>query len=136
MATKNNNFALLPSGAVDWLAAINDFMNKVEAGRTFKVVAGEALVLRQPVAVDATDGKAYKAQNTDEVDGIWQSASTAQEAEGYMQIGGTMSYVSWNWTKGGRIYAISGELTQTPTSYPCGKALSATEIVICPYMRA
>ncbi len=133
MATKHNNFAILPTGPVDWVAALNDFMNKVEAGPTVKLVAGESLTARKPILIHS-DGLAYIAISG-EADGVWQSASTAQSVEGYMQRGGVFTYGSWTWTPGGKIYVSGGELTQTPGTNPLGKAISATEIVICPYMR-
>lgn len=132
MATKHNNFAILPVGPVDWVAAVNDFMNKVEAGPTVKAIAGESLTARKPVRIQS-DGKAYVALSG-EADGIWQSASTAQDAEGYLQRGGVFTYASWTWTPGGRVYVVGGELSQEGASRPIGKAISATEIVVCPYM--
>ncbi|GAB63115.1 MAG: hypothetical protein DWB56_06680 [Candidatus Jettenia sp.] len=133
-ATTHFNMDLIPTGAVEWPALINANTNKIEAGRTVKLTAGEALAARDPFYISSADGKAYKAANTNVCHGIWQSASTAPDATGYGQIDGVVTYGSWAWTKGNYIYVSAGKaLTQTAPSanaQPVAYALSATEIVL------
>lgn len=126
--TTNNNLPLLPAGAVDWLAAYNDAMAKIEAGATLYLQAGEALAVRDCFYIKS-DGKAWKATTATACDGIWQSTSTAAGAWGFGQIGGTMTYASWAWTPGSLLYSNgSGALTTTETPYLVAIAKSATEI--------
>lgn len=131
--TTHYDLPLLPTGAVDWVSLYNNTINKLEAGRTLRLTAGETLAARDPFCISA-DGKAYKAANTNVCHGVWQSASTVLDATGYGQIDGIMTYGSWAWTKGNYIYVSAGKaLTQTPPSanaQPVAYALSATEIVL------
>lgn len=133
-ATTHYNLDKLPSGAVDWLAMFNSNVDKIEAGRTIKLVAGEDLVVRNPFYISTSDGKAYKAANTNLVRGVWQTASTGIGATGYGQVEGIMSYGSWTWTAGSYVYVSSGKaLTQTaPASHvqPIAFAVNATTIYI------
>ena len=132
--TTNNNFIKLPTGPVDWVAAFNDFMDKVEAGRTILLTAGETLAVRDCFYIKAADGKAWKATTTTPCHGVWQSTSTAAAATGYGQIGGTMTYASWTWTPGDKLYSTAaGALTTTATNYQVGYAISATQICLTPF---
>jgi len=128
--TTNNNFPLIPSGTVEWNALWNDVMAKIEGGRTLKLTAGAALAIRDPFYV-AADGKAYKSTNATPCHGLWRSTSTEIDAEGYGQIDGTMTYASWTWTPGNKLYATAaGALTTTSTPYLIAIAISATQVRI------
>lgn len=132
--TTHWNLPLLPTGAVDWMALINDLVNKLEAGRTLKLVAHESLAKGKPFYVDGA-GKARLATSAARTDGIWQSAATAADAQGYGQVDGIMSDDSWAWTPGEAIYAsAAGVLTQTPpeNGVPVAVALTATSLLIAP----
>ncbi len=130
--TTDNNFPLIAAGSVEWYSLYNDLAAKVEAGRTLYLEAGENLVIRDPFYI-GTDGKAYKANSNTDCDGIWQSTSTNLGASGFGQKSGTMTYASWIWNEGVLLYVnSSGALSETPTPYCIGKALSATKILITP----
>jgi hypothetical protein len=129
--TTHRNLPLLPTGAVDWMALVNDLVAKLEAGRTLKLTAKVALAKGDPVFI-GSDGKADKATDATACHGIWQSAATAIDAEGYAQRDGTMTFGS-GWTPGNPLYVSSGSaLTQAAGATPVGFALSATVIVIQP----
>lgn len=133
-ATTHYNLDKLVAGAVDWLALFNSNVDKNEAGRTIKKIAGETIVVRDPFYISSSDGKAYKAANTNVCHGIWQSTSTTTDTEGFGQVEGIMTYGSWTWTRGNWIYvSASKTLTQTPPSaniQPIAFAISTTEIYI------
>lgn len=133
-ATTHYNLDKLVAGAVDWLALFNSNVDKNEAGRTIKKTAGETIAVRDPFYISSSDGKAYKAANTNVCHGVWQSASTTTDTEGFGQVEGIMTYGSWTWTRGNWIYvSASKTLTQTAPStntQPIAFALSATEIYI------
>lgn len=134
--TKHMNLQEMATGAVEWPAIINDLINKVEAGRTIKAIAGEAFAVRDPFYIKTADGKAWKATSSTERNGIWQSTSTGVGVEGFGQIDGVMTYGSWTWTKGIFLYvSAGGALTETPpnpSSRPIAFTISATEIMILP----
>ncbi len=135
-ATTHFNLDKLVSGAVDWLALFNSNFDKIEAGRTLFLTAGEALAKGNPIYIKDSDGKAYKAIYSNNVIGIWQTASTAANAQGFAQIDGTMADGGWSWTKGGMVY-VSGSKTLTQTRpyinvYPVAVAISATSIALLP----
>lgn len=130
--TTDFNLAELPSGAVDWVAAFNDLVGKIEAGRTLQKIAVATITKYQCWYVDV-NGKAAVASGTTDVVGIWQSTSTTPAATGYGQIWGTMTYGSWAWTPGIFLYSgASGALTATPstTGRRIAYALTATKILI------
>ncbi len=122
--TTNYNLPDMPTGAVDWPALFNDFVNKIEAGRTIKITAGEALTAGQPFKI-SSDTKAYKAINTDICAGIVKS-DIALDAEGFGYTGkGNIITTGAGWTVGGLIYVgtTAGTLTQTePISTTIGVA--------------
>ena len=132
--TTNYNLPELPTGAVDWVAVINDIMAKLEAGRTFKVTAGEALAINVPVYMH-TDGEVYKADNTKVYFGLTQAA-IANGAEGYVLIcnGAEVTNAGWSWTVGGEIFVhtVAGELSQSEPATPTvvGIASAATKLVL------
>lgn len=133
--TKHFNLPLMPTGAVDWPAVINDSTGKIEVGRTLRLIAAEPLAKYDPFYLDNDSSivnKAYKASNTTKVDGIWQSASTAAGAEGYGQIDGVIENESWEWNPGFVYVDASGNLTESVSSSRgiAGYAISPTEILI------
>ena len=94
--------------------------------------AGEALTKGTPFYIKS-DGKAWKANLTSAIRGIWQSASTLADAQGYGQITGQMTLGSWAWTPGVDLYSdTSGVLTTTVSTNGniIAYAITATEIVI------
>lgn len=135
--TVENGFQEIPTGAVEWPALINDMMNKVEAGRTLKLVAGEALVIGDPFYIDSTSGKAMVASNTSAYVGIWQSTSTATDESGYGQLDGTMT-LTVTGSVGDMIYVTSaGALSTTSditNNRPVAYIRSATVIGLIPAM--
>jgi len=126
--TENFNLMELPSGAVDWSAAYNDMVAKLEAGRTIKLIAAITLAKGDPVYINSS-GKAAKADgNINRAIAVWQSTSTAADAEGYAQVDGTMTFGSW--TAGQWIYcSAAGALTATANGPKIGIAKSST--VLC-----
>lgn len=132
MYTKHRNLPKLVTGAVDWVAAYNDAMDKLEAGRTFKFIAGETLTKGKCYKVN-TSGSAVVPDNVDHIPGIWQSASTATEVEGFGQVDGFMSDGGWSWTVGVPLYSDSGVLTESIIGLRAvAYSLSASGIMILP----
>lgn len=132
--TKHMNLQELITGAVEWPAIINDFINKSEAGSpTLKANAGAALTKGDPFYIH-TDGKAYKGTSSTFCHGIWQSASTGIGVDGFGQIHGIISLGTWTWTTGSYLYVTAGGgLTHSAPSTNAravGFAISATEVVI------
>ena len=66
---KNTNWPEFPTGVTDWIALLNDLVNKYEAGRTIKVTAGEELNQYNAARIDS-DGDAYHSDSTSEVHGL------------------------------------------------------------------
>lgn len=134
--TTNYNLPEMPTGAVEWPALFNDVVTKLERGRTLRLTAGEALAQYDPFYLKS-DGKAWKADDTTDIRGIWISSSTAQDTDGFGQIDGTITNESWAWTIGDAIYVDdSSALTQTPGAISIGYALSDTVMVIHPMSSA
>lgn len=130
--TKHFNLPKLVSGAVDWVAAYNDAMDKLEAGRTFKFIAGETLTKGKCYKVVAS-GSAVVPDNVDNIPGIWQSASTAAGIEGFGQFDGFMTDSGWSWTVGVPLYSDSGVLTESIVGLRAvAYSLSASGIMILP----
>lgn len=130
--TTDNNFELLPTGAVDWVAAYNALANKVEAGRTVYKIAAATITQWQCFYINSS-GEAAIASATTDVVGIWQTSSTALGVAGYGQISGTMTNGGWAWTPGTYLYSgASGALTATPstTGRRIAYALTATKIML------
>ncbi|MCK4248663.1 MAG: hypothetical protein KAX15_02680 [Candidatus Omnitrophica bacterium] len=133
--TKNYNLPEMPSGPVEWPAIFNTLINAVEAGRTIKITAAEALTAGQPVQPPASTGKVSKAANDDPFLGIVQ-ADIALDAEGFVYAGvGNEITVGSGWTIGGLIYVstTAGALTQTkptPEAVAIAYANTATSIVL------
>jgi hypothetical protein len=124
---------LMPATPVDWVAMYNLFLNATARGRTLKLTAYETLTVRTPFYISSSDGKAHKANNTSVVDGIWLSTSTAANSTGYGQVEGLMSYASWTWTPGAKLYVSAGNVlteTTSTTETVISRAISATEIMI------
>jgi len=134
--TDNYNLPEMPSGAVEWVAIFNDLITKLEAGRTLKIVAAEALVAGKVIGIPNAAGKVSKIDNTGDFLGLVKSTSIAQDAEGYAYVGlGNEISVGSGWTVGGLIYVDTtpGELTQTkptPQAEPIAYANTATSIVL------
>lgn len=133
--SKNYNIPRLPVGAVEWPAIVNTLVDRVEAGRTIKVTAGEALAANEAVQPPDSTGKVFKATNLTNFLGIVKDA-IALNAEGfvYASVGNEVTDATWAWTVGGLIYvgATAGTLTQikpTPDAIPIGYA-TATSIVL------
>lgn len=137
MYTTDNNILKLPTGAVDWLAAYNAFVDTVERGRSISALAGEAITQYQAVYIKAADSKAYKAKNLDNYAGI-AIASYGAGSTGYYQTDGTITNAGWAFTVGSYVYVDSvtpGLVTATmPVSnaLPVGYALTATKILLLP----
>jgi hypothetical protein len=133
-STKHQNIPKLPATPVDWPTELNKWADRIEEGRTVKLTAGEALAFKDVFYIKASDGKAYKATDNTNIDGIWYSTSTAINTTGYGQIAGIMTDGTWTWTVRAFLYCnTSGALTETaPTlrSRAVAYALSATEIVL------
>lgn len=133
--SKNYNLPALHVGAVEWVTIINDIRNKLEAGRTIKIVAGEALIAGDAVQVPrASDSKVLKANNTHNFLGIIKN-NIAINAEGFAYTGlGNEITVGSAWTVGGLIYVSTtvGTLTQTPpaNTIAIGFANTTTSIVL------
>src|SRR3989304_6889813 len=134
--TTHYNLPQIPTGAVNWVALVNDIVTKLEKGRTLKRNAGEAITVRKAFYTKSTDGKAYKASPTTEIHGIWQSTSTAINTDGFGQVGGIMTYGSWTWTPGAFLFVnATADLVATPPTWdsrPVAYAISATEILLIP----
>ncbi|MHC4276948.1 MAG: hypothetical protein ACYSTI_06430 [Planctomycetota bacterium] len=133
-ATTHFNLPKLPTGPVDWVAVYNSLLDILEAGRTVKMTAGEALTGGLAFYIKS-DGKAWLGTPNTEIHGIWQSSSTATSSEGFGQTAGII-IGAWTWTPGALIYVSSGgALTENPTARLVGFAISATIIYIQPENR-
>ncbi len=134
-STTNMNLEQAPTGVVEWVPLWNVNVDIMEVGRTVSRTAGENLTEYLGFYIKAADGKAWLADATTGIDGIWQSASTLTGATGLGQYSGTMinTDTPWTFTVGDIIYVTtSGALTATPTATIVGRALSATEVKIEP----
>ena len=134
MGTKHRNFQLIPTGAVEWPALINDMMAKAEAGRTLQLVAGETIAKYQGFKLDSTS-RALVGDVAGVNFGIWTSVSTAVDETGFGQYNGTIEYDGWLWTAGTRLYIdASGDLTDTSSgnSDQIAIATDSTEILVTP----
>ena len=135
MTTKHMNLQTIATGAVEWPAIVNDLINKVEAGTTIKAIAGEVLIKGNPFRI-ASDSKAWKATNSTECMGVWQSVSTAVGLEGFGQIDRMLTFGTW--ATGDKIYVSSaGALTTVSTGNgtPIAIAISTTEIFVITQLR-
>ncbi len=134
--TRNYNAPLMPLGPVEWPSIFNTLINLIEAGRTVRVTAGEALAAGEAVQPPrAADSRVFRANNTHNFLGITRAA-IALGAEGFVFVGlGNEITVGSAWTIGGLVFVgtAAGSLTQTrPTSeaVPIGYANTATSIVL------
>jgi len=134
--TKNMNLPEMPSGAIEWVAIFNDLIAKMEAGRTLKIIAAEALTAGKVIGIPNAAGKVSKIDNTGDFLGIVKSTSIAQDAEGYAYVSlGNEISVGSDWTVGGLVYVhtVAGELSQTkptPQAIPIAYANTTTSIVL------
>lgn len=132
--SKNYNLPVLHVGAVEWPAVINSIRDKIEAGRTIKIIAGETLAAGDTVQAPDSTGKTYKANNTHNFLGIIKN-NIAMGAEGFVFSGlGNEITVGSAWTVGGLIYVgiTAGTLTQSPPvdTIAIGFANTLTSIVL------
>jgi len=133
----NYNLPYLPTGAVDWVAVINDIVAKVEAGRTMKVTAGENIAQYNAVAIPTVAaGKVFKADYTMKFFGIAKDA-IALDAEGYIYtgVGNEVTIGAHGFAVGNPVYvsAVAGSLTENAPradAVPVAFANTATSIVI------
>ena len=131
--TTHMNLEQAATGVVEWVALWNANVNILEAGPTVRREAGETMTQYLAFYIKAADGKAWLADATTGIDGIWQSASTSTGTTGLGQYDGIMANDSWAWTIGATIYVTgSGVLQEAATAVVIGRALSATEIFIDP----
>lgn len=134
--SKNYNIPEMPSGPVEWPAIFNTMKDLLEAGRTIKITAGEALTAGQPVKYPDSAGNVYKAKNTDPLLGIVKAdIALAADGHAYSAFGNEITNSSWAWTAGGAVYVgtVAGTLTQTkpsPEAIPIAFANTVTSIVL------
>jgi hypothetical protein len=114
----------------------NADLDKIEAGRTVRGIAGENITAFDAVYYDASTDRWRKALDaTVGLRGIAR-ATVASAATGYFLVMGVETNGSWAWTIGVDIFihaTTTGLLTATApfaTSRPIGVAVAATEILL------
>lgn len=127
----------LPTGPFDWQASFNANMDKIEAGRTLKLVTGETINEYKVWRV-ASDGKAWLADGGEfDYLGLWQTTTTVGNT-GFGQVEGNAINGSWAWVPGTLLYVNgSADLTATipEQNYrPIAIAITATAVFILPFV--
>lgn len=129
--TEHNNILKAATGTTDLAAVINGFIDKYEAGRTFKAPAGTDITVNKAVTVDASGLR--HAEPADVFMGLSAGTfSTGADAYVYCGRGYVVTVTGAAFTVGGKVYvAAGGEFTQTDSGYGhIGVALSAATFLV------
>lgn len=135
--TTNYNFPEMPAGAVEWVAVFNDLIAKIEAGRTVKITAGEAISAYEVITIGDAAGDHFLCDNSGSFLGI-AKADIANGAQGYVycDYGDEIINGGWSWTRGALLYvsATPGALTEADPgsgAVPIAYAHTTTSIILC-----
>lgn len=129
--TTHNNILKAAVGATDIAAVLNGFIDKYEAGRTFKVTAGAAITAGRAVTVDASGLR--HAEPADVFMGVSAGTfSAGADAYSFCGRGYVVTVSGAAFTPGGKVYvAAGGEFTQTDWGYGhIGVALTAGTFLV------
>ncbi len=126
------------AGVLNKWALYDGNFDRLEAGRTHKALAAEALAAGDLVYRDAS-GQLAKATNSDRPLMGFAQQDAGAGTDAYAQTEGVLTKAGWAWTPGALLYAhptTPGALTQTPTDGlfqpPVAVALDADTIWLFP----